>query len=156
MDEYDFILGILLTHIDNRGCPLSTKIALKEHHDPPPEVRQRWMDQIAAAVSGLHDTGIIWGDVKAENVLIDQDSNAWVTDFGGGYTKGWVDKEVAETMEGDRMGMAKLREFVFPAASKKGGTATSMLRQGGLRDICIHIADYCPTLKVRVQYLNPE
>ncbi|EXM09684.1 hypothetical protein FOIG_00033 [Fusarium odoratissimum NRRL 54006] len=122
MDEYDFILGILLTHIDNRGCPLSTKIALKEHEDPPPEVKQRWMDQIDAAVSGLHDAGIIWGDVKAENVLIDQDSNAWVTDFGGGYTKGWVDKEVAETMEGDRMGMAKLREFVFPAASKKGGT----------------------------------
>ncbi|ENH72731.1 hypothetical protein FOC1_g10013398 [Fusarium oxysporum f. sp. cubense race 1] len=118
MDEYDFILGILLTHIDNRGCPLSTKIALKEHDDPPPEVRQRWMDQIDAAVSGLHDAGIIWGDVKTENVLIDQDSNAWVTDFGGGYTKGWVDKEVAETMEGDKMGMAKLREFVFPAASK--------------------------------------
>ncbi|KAI3585796.1 hypothetical protein IWW34DRAFT_798971 [Fusarium oxysporum f. sp. albedinis] len=119
MDEYDFILGILLTHIDNRGCPLSTKIALKEHDDPPPEVRQRWMNQIHAAVSGLYDAGIIWGDVKAENVLIDQDSNAWVTDFGGGYTKGWVDKEVAVTMEGDRMGMAKLREFVFPAASKK-------------------------------------
>ncbi|KAH7182047.1 hypothetical protein DER46DRAFT_621008 [Fusarium sp. MPI-SDFR-AT-0072] len=74
--------------------------------------------RIDAAVSGLHDAGIIWGNVKAENVSIDQDSNAWVTDFGGGYTKGWVDKEVAETMEGDRMGMAKLREFVFPAASK--------------------------------------
>lgn len=114
MDEYDFILGLLLTYIDNRGCPLSTKIAPGYPDDPPLEVRQQWMDQIEAAVSGLHNAGINWGDVKAENVLIDQDSNAWVTDFGGGYTRGWVDKEVAETIEGDRMGMARLREFIFP------------------------------------------
>lgn len=76
------------------------------------------MDQIEAAVSGLHDAGIIWRDVKAENVLLNQDSNAWVTDFGGGYTREWIDKEVAETMEGNRMGMARLIEFIFPAASK--------------------------------------
>ncbi|KAF5571076.1 kinase-like domain-containing protein [Fusarium phyllophilum] len=118
LDEYDFILGVLLTHVDTRGCPLSTKIALGEPDDPPPEVRQRWMDQIEAAVSGLHGAGIVWGDVKAENILVDQDNNAWVTDFGGGYTRGWVDKEIAETMEGDRMGMARLREFIFPDASK--------------------------------------
>lgn len=95
------------------------------------------MNQIHAAVSGLHDAGIIWGDVKAENVLIDQDSNAWVTDFGGGYTKGWVDKEMAETMERDRMGMAKLREFVFPAASKKCGAVVQILIrfQGLQRDV---------------------
>jgi tRNA A-37 threonylcarbamoyl transferase component Bud32 len=116
-DEDEFILGVLLTYIDNRVGPLSTMIAPGEPDNPPHEVRQRWMEQIEAAVSGLHGAGMVWGDVKAENVLIDQDNNAWVTDFGGGYTKGWVDKEVAETMEGDRMGMARLREFVFPAAS---------------------------------------
>ncbi|KAF5232669.1 hypothetical protein FANTH_12874 [Fusarium anthophilum] len=118
LDEYEFILGVLLTHVDTRGCPLSTKIAPGEPDDPPHEVRQRWMDQIEAAVSGLHSAGIVWGDIKAENVLIDQDNNAWVTDFGGGYTRGWVDIEVAETMEGDRMGMARLREFIFPVTSK--------------------------------------
>ncbi|KAF5555234.1 kinase-like domain-containing protein [Fusarium napiforme] len=112
-DEYEFILGALLTYIDNRGCPLSTKIAPGQPGNP-----QRWMDQIETAVSGLHGAGIIWGDVKAENVLIDQDNNTWVTDFGGGYTRGWIDKEVAETMEGDLMGMARLREFIFPPASE--------------------------------------
>lgn len=116
-DENEFILGVLLTYIDNRGCPLSTKIAPGEPDNPPHEVRQRWMEQIEAAVSGLYGAGMVWGDVKAESVLIDQDNNAWVTDFGGGYTRGWVDKDVAETMEGDRMGMARLREFIFPAAS---------------------------------------
>ncbi|TKW55962.1 hypothetical protein CTA1_5149 [Colletotrichum tanaceti] len=32
--------------------------------------------------------GIIWGDVKAENVLIDSDDNAWIIDFRGNYTYG--------------------------------------------------------------------
>ncbi|KAG9506612.1 hypothetical protein J7337_000145 [Fusarium musae] len=108
--------------VDEKLCPRrvaveeSLYITPGEPDNPPHEVKQRWMEQIEAAVSGLHGAGMVWGDVKADNVLIGQDNNAWVTDFGGGYTKGWVDKEVAETMEGDRMGMVRLREFIFPAA----------------------------------------
>ncbi|KAF9776138.1 hypothetical protein IL306_005725 [Fusarium sp. DS 682] len=118
MEDCGIILRFLLTYVDNRGCPLSTKIDPEDPDDPPPAVREKWMGQIDAAISGLHNAGIVWGDVKAENVLIDQDDNAWITDFGGGYTRGWVDKEVAETMEGDRMGMAKLREFIFPTPKR--------------------------------------
>lgn len=47
-------------------------------------------------------------------MLIDENDNAWITDFGGGYTRGWVDAEFAETMEGDLMGMEKLRKFLLP------------------------------------------
>ncbi|KAF5578240.1 kinase-like domain-containing protein [Fusarium pseudocircinatum] len=93
MDECDFILGLLLTYIDNRGCPLLTKIAPGYPDDPPVALREKWMGQIDAAVSGLHKAVIVWGDVK-------------ITNFGGGYTEGWVDKDIAGTMEGDRMGMA--------------------------------------------------
>ena len=46
-------------------------------------------------------------------MLIDQDDNAWITDFGGGYTRGWVDEKIAGTVEGDLAGMAKVREFIF-------------------------------------------
>ncbi|KAI1018545.1 hypothetical protein LB503_005606 [Fusarium chuoi] len=121
MDEYDYILGLLLTYIDNRGCPLSTKIAPGYPGNPPVSLREKWMRQIDAAVSGLHKAGIVWGDVKAENVLVDHDNNAWITDFGGGYTQDWVSKEIAGTMEGDRMGMAKLREFIFPSQRATNG-----------------------------------
>lgn len=31
----------------------------------------------------LHGIGIVWGDGKAENVLIDINDNAWIIDFGG-------------------------------------------------------------------------
>ncbi|KAK1766095.1 hypothetical protein QBC33DRAFT_108099 [Phialemonium atrogriseum] len=34
------------------------------------------------------------------------------TDFGGSYTRGWVESQVAGTVEGDLAGMAKLREFI--------------------------------------------
>ena len=52
------------------------------------------------------------GDVTAESVLLDRDANAWIIDFDFLYTKGWVDKEFAGTVEGDLGGMAKLRGFI--------------------------------------------
>ncbi|KAK2924448.1 hypothetical protein FoTM2_014725 [Fusarium oxysporum f. sp. vasinfectum] len=52
----------------------------------------------------LHEEGIVWGDAKPDNVLIDKDENAWIIDFGGSYTPGWVDEDKAETFEGDYQG----------------------------------------------------
>ncbi|KAI6750887.1 hypothetical protein HG530_014337 [Fusarium avenaceum] len=115
MDDCDFILGLLLTYIDNGDRPLSTRIHPDEPNDPPTAIRERWVGQLDAALSGLHKAGIVWGDVKAENVLVDKDNNAWISDFGGGYTKGWVEREMAGTVEGDLMGMAKLKKFIFPS-----------------------------------------
>lgn len=99
MDDNDFILGILLTHIDC-GRPLSTIVHPEEPNDPPPALRERRMAQIEAALSALHANDMVWGDVKAENVLIDENDNAWLIDLGGGYTEGWVNKEVAGDREG--------------------------------------------------------
>lgn len=58
---------------------------------------------------------IVWGDVKTENVLIDRESNAWITDFGGGYTPGWVDERKAGTVEGGEEGLAKILDFIRTA-----------------------------------------
>src|SRR6266480_4022953 len=55
--------------------------------------RRKWASQIRHSVSILHGIGVVWGDAKAENVLIDVDDNAWIIDFGGSWTEGWVDKE---------------------------------------------------------------
>ncbi|KAL6799879.1 hypothetical protein J3E68DRAFT_424517 [Trichoderma sp. SZMC 28012] len=115
MDDCDFILGLLLTYVDCGDRPLSARVHPEEPDDPTPAVRERWMGQLKTALSALHQNRIVWGDFKAANVLIDEKENAWVVDFGGSYTEGWVDKEVAGTVMGDFTGMAKSRTLLFPA-----------------------------------------
>ncbi|KAM5342054.1 hypothetical protein ACJ41O_015085 [Fusarium nematophilum] len=80
--------------------------------DPPVALRRKWKKQIRWTVELLHIAGIIWGNVKADNVLIDDRDDAWVIDFSGGYTEGWVDKEHAGTLEGDEQGLSKIIEFI--------------------------------------------
>lgn len=106
-DEDGLILGLLLTYIDcgNRSLACAGPEA-------PPALRRRWADQVRATVERLHRAGVIWGDVKAENVLVDSDEDAWVIDFGGGYTEGCVEKESAGTVEGDLQGMENLFQFL--------------------------------------------
>ncbi|QYT02060.1 Protein kinase domain-containing protein [Trichoderma simmonsii] len=115
MDDCDFILRLLLTYIDCGGRPLSARVHPEEPDDPTPAIGERWMGQLETALSALHENIIVWGDVKAANVLIDENEDAWLVDFGGGYTEGWVDKEVAGTVMGDFTGMTRLRTLLFPA-----------------------------------------
>lgn len=70
-------------------------------------LRRRWADQITYSLGKLHERGVIWGDAKADNILIDENDEAWIINFGGSYTVGWVDKEKAGTLEGDMQGLAK-------------------------------------------------
>lgn len=59
----------------------------------PTSLRRKWFDSMVQTVKILHSNNIIWGDVKADNVVIDRQQNAWLIDFGGGVTWGWVDEE---------------------------------------------------------------
>lgn len=82
-----------------------------EHHEV-----DRWADEIEDTVQQLHDIGIIWGDVKADNLLFHQDSNGsrlkpYIIDFGGSRTEGWVDKDLVETKEGDLQGLQRIRTY---------------------------------------------
>ncbi|RMZ78597.1 hypothetical protein DV738_g3734, partial [Chaetothyriales sp. CBS 135597] len=74
--------------------------------------RRIWKRQIEQAITWLHERGIVWGDVKPENVLIDTAADAWLVDFSGSWTDGWVDEELAETVEGDLQGLLRLKEFL--------------------------------------------
>ncbi|KAF5543007.1 serine threonine kinase [Fusarium mexicanum] len=103
VQQGDGLLGMLFAWIPNKGVLSKVRAAAS-----PPELRRRWASQIQRSVDYLHKKGITWGDAKAENVLIDQDDDAWVIDFGGGYTAGWVDEDKTGTLEGDRQGLAKI------------------------------------------------
>ncbi|KAM5354940.1 hypothetical protein ACJ41O_001586 [Fusarium nematophilum] len=107
-DESGLVFGLLLTYIHCKFVTLS--YALKA--ETPPSLQQKWATQLRDIIDQLHDAGIVWGDAKPDNVLIDTNLDAWVVDFGGGYTEGWVPKKLAGTMEGDQHALEKIVEFI--------------------------------------------
>ncbi|KAF5247365.1 hypothetical protein FANTH_6456 [Fusarium anthophilum] len=76
------------------------------------EKRQKWACQIRQSIELLHQNGLVWGDGKASNIIIDDKDDAWLVDFGGGYTRGWVDEELAETKQGDEQALEKIIELL--------------------------------------------
>ncbi|KAL9567434.1 hypothetical protein ACKAV7_008384 [Fusarium commune] len=107
-DESGLAFGLLLTYID---CGNKTLLCATQP-DTPGDLRQKWAEQVRDMVHQLHTAGIVWGDVKPDNVLIDRQKDAWLIDFGGGYTHGWVPKELAGSVEGDLHGLQKIEEFL--------------------------------------------
>jgi serine/threonine protein kinase len=71
-------------------------------------LKLKWAEQIRHSLAQLHKLGILWRDVKSDNVLIDENNDAVLLDFGGGNTVGWVDRDKYGTMEGDQQGLQKI------------------------------------------------
>lgn len=79
----------------------------------PFETRDKYASQITLTLNSLHQLDIVWGDVKAENVVIDKDGNAIVIDLEGGSTRNWVDKDLAGTIDGDLQGLERLMDYIY-------------------------------------------
>jgi hypothetical protein len=71
--------------------------------------RMKWISQVEATVKRLHKFGIFWGDVKPDNVMIDDKENAVVVDFGGGYAPEYIPQELRQTAQGDLIGLEHMR-----------------------------------------------
>lgn len=89
-------------------------------------------------VEVLHASDLVWGDAKADNFLVDARGELWMIDFGGSYTPGWIDAEVADTLQGDEMGVGKIvRGLEDPEGEVEGGgdgaeEQVEVLRERGL------------------------
>lgn len=108
-DEKNHLIGLLLIYIE---CDFLT-LACAVEPDTPASTKQKWVDQVTGTLTQLHKAGIVWGDAKPDNILIDKNNNAWIIDFGGGYTRGFVEREKAGTIKGDLQGLEKIIEYVF-------------------------------------------
>ncbi|KAJ5130043.1 uncharacterized protein N7515_006082 [Penicillium bovifimosum] len=102
------LVGLLLTYIENKG----TLEDLAPWSDCTNEDRLRWSTQIQNYVKCLHAADVVWGDTKPENVLVDTKGDAWLIDFGGSYTRGWVDEDKQETVEGDLQGVQRINDWL--------------------------------------------
>lgn len=97
------IVGFLQTLIPN-PIPLTEKFESSIDQ----EKRETWAKEAEQMKDTLHEHGIIWGDAKGDNFVVDSSDELWIIDFGGSYTEGWVDPDIAETKEGDNMGVEKV------------------------------------------------
>lgn len=106
------IVGLLYEDLGDEAIPLDFEEVMPP--ETPENLRRRWIGQIQHTVEALHQNGIVWGDAKAGNILVDKNGrgDAWIIDFGGGYTTGWVDRENSNTVKGDLQGLARVIEYL--------------------------------------------
>ena len=46
--------------------------------EAPAALRLKWKQRVSAALACLHEAGIVWGDAKTANILVDMDDNVWI------------------------------------------------------------------------------
>ncbi|ROV89569.1 hypothetical protein VMCG_09951 [Cytospora schulzeri] len=76
------------------------------------ETRMKWARQIQETIKSLHAIGVILGDAKPGNIVIDLNGDAWLIDFEGGRSEGWVDKDLEETVDGDQVAVGRILKFL--------------------------------------------
>ena len=107
-DKSVLVFGLLLANVECRRVTLSCAV----NSETPTSLGQKWATQLQDGVRQLRSAGIVWADAKPDNVLIDENQDVWIVDFGGGYTDGWVPSEIAGTTQGDLCALRKILEFI--------------------------------------------
>ncbi|KPM34018.1 hypothetical protein AK830_g12553 [Neonectria ditissima] len=97
------LMGFLLEYIE--GGTLAGRMGTAAV-----EEKNKWMDQIEATMGRLHGAGVVCGDVKPDNIMINKDGNAVAIDFGGGYNPAYIDAKLYQTREGDLMALGHMRK----------------------------------------------
>ncbi|OTB05004.1 hypothetical protein M426DRAFT_73131 [Hypoxylon sp. CI-4A] len=108
------IIGLLQEYVPYSDTwELSTLRSIESVSSLAKARREKWASQIKETVQLLHQIGVTWGDGKAANVLVNRDTDdVWTVDFGGGWTDGWVSRELSGTVEGDFMTVSEILEFL--------------------------------------------
>ena len=93
-------------------------ISLRQRESFTSKEIKKWSKQIKEAIDYLHENRLVWGDAKAANVLIKNNGDAVLIDFGGGATRDWVSIENYETPGGDMQGWENIVAFMQNRLSK--------------------------------------
>ncbi|KAI0378202.1 hypothetical protein F5Y04DRAFT_262678 [Hypomontagnella monticulosa] len=111
-DETGNLIGLLREWVPGRSL---SKIDVAT---TPAEKKRKWALQIRQTVKQLHEIDVVWGDGKTSNVIVDDEDEIWLIDFGGGWTDGWVDEELEGTVDGDEQAVQKILNFLDVATKQ--------------------------------------
>ncbi|PYI08582.1 hypothetical protein BO78DRAFT_440508, partial [Aspergillus sclerotiicarbonarius CBS 121057] len=109
------ISGILLEYIEHHST-----LADIDMDATPWHIRKKWTEQLQSMMRRLHAAGIIWGDAKPDNILVDTNNDLCIIDFGGGVTEGWVDADKAESREGDLQALSRMIDLLVETDNSTG------------------------------------
>ncbi|EQK98025.1 hypothetical protein G6O67_006396 [Ophiocordyceps sinensis] len=101
-DSKTSLMGFLLEYIE--GETLASRM-----DGASMETKKKWVRQVESTLKRLHEVDIIWGDVKADNVMINKNGDAVLIDFGGGYTPAYIKQELQQTVQGDLIGLDHIK-----------------------------------------------
>lgn len=99
------------------ACARVTGVTVPKNEDTPspPAItiskarKEKWTSQIQEILQSLHARDVIWGDAKLANVLIDEvTDDAWLVDFGGGNTQGWIERDLHGSKAGDLQALDRI------------------------------------------------
>ncbi|KAI9674969.1 MAG: hypothetical protein M1817_001375 [Caeruleum heppii] len=106
------VLGFLMDYIDISPQDPHLGVFEKRAVAVTRSRRERWAEQIKNTLHDLHQKGVVWGDGKPSNILLDREDDIWIVDFGGSRTEGWVDATCQESIQGDEQAIRRICSFL--------------------------------------------
>jgi WD40 repeat protein len=100
----------------------SLRHLLKQEGALPLENAVHMVDQIASALTVAHRHGVVHRDIKPDNILLDDDGNAFLADFGIakdlGHITGFIEVETPESVVGSPSYLSPEQVKVEPVSPK--------------------------------------
>lgn len=113
-DDDGGIIGILEEFIPNEYTLSRIKVGIVT---AVMEQRKKWAEQIRKTFDLFHKIGVVWGDGKTDNILINSETDdTWLFDLRGSFTDGGVHAVWKETCERDELAVGEDYRFLSSLA----------------------------------------
>ena len=171
---YDYWREPDVAYLVTRLMPGGNLASVLDHGALTPAQAMTMVEQLGHAVQAAHRAGVIHGDINSNNVLLDDDGDAYLSDFGIVAGAGHVDPRsdisglgmlVAQALTGRNVGVTELRAALPDPVARVVDRATDLDavdRYGsvvelvdGLHEVLDSVSEARETLEPETSVNNP-